>query len=360
MRLPLTGSGVVDRNVMQKMVDYFLANGFNYFDTAHGYLGGESEKALKDTLTSKYPRDQYILTNKLSTHFFNKREEILPLFEKQLEACGVSYFDFYLMHAQDERIYEKFKKTGAYEVALGLKKEGKIKHFGISFHDKADVLEKILKENPEIEVVQIQLNYVDYEDPVVESRKVSEVALKYEKPIIVMEPVKGGNLSSLPLDASRVFDRLSPRMSNASYAIRFASSVPGVMMVLSGMSTLDEMKDNVSYMKDFRPLDNKERMAIAKVCKIFEAKHMIPCTSCHYCVLENDCPKKIKIPEIFSCYNKKKIFHNWNDDYYYNNVLVRDGGKASSCLKCGKCEKVCPQHLPIRSLLEDVASEFEK
>ena len=347
MRLPKIGDEI-DIEQTKKMVDHFISCGFNYFDTAHGYLGGESEKALKDTLTSKYPRDQYILTNKLSTHFFNKREEILPLFEKQLEACGVSYFDFYLMHAQDERIYEKFKKTGAYEVALGLKKEGKIKHFGISFHDKADVLEKILKENPEIEVVQIQLNYVDYEDPVVESRKVSEVALKYEKPI------------SLPLDASRVFDRLSPRMSNASYAIRFASSVPGVIMVLSGMSTLDEMKDNVSYMKDFRPLDNKERMAIAKVCKIFEAKHMIPCTSCHYCVLENDCPKKIKIPEIFSCYNKKKIFHNWNDDYYYNNVLVRDGGKASSCLKCGKCEKVCPQHLPIRSLLEDVASEFEK
>ena len=357
MRLPMTG-GKVDMPQFTQMVDAFLDAGLNYFDTAHGYLGGLSETALREALTSRYPRDRYILTNKLSTHFFTREEQIRPLFQEQLRACGVEYFDFYLMHAQDGAIFEKFKRCRAYETALELKAEGKIKHFGISFHDKADVLDRILTEYPQIEAVQIQFNYVDYEDPSVESRKVYETAARYGKPVIVMEPVKGGSLVNLPADAQQVFDDLHGG-SNASYALRFAAGFENIMMVLSGMSDMAQLTENVSFMADPQPLTEAENAAIDRVREIFASMHMIPCTACHYCVLDNDCPKNIQIPELFSCYNLKTTFHNWNQDYYYENILTRDHGKASDCLKCGKCEKICPQHLPIRELLEKVAAEFE-
>lgn len=359
MRLPMKGDEV-DTTQMNDMVDYFIANGFNYFDTAHGYLGGKSETALRESLVKRYPREQYILTNKLSTHFFQKEEEILPLFEQQLATCGVTYFNFYLMHAQDGAIFEKFKRCQAYETALLLKEQGKIRHLGISFHDKADVLERILTEYPQVEIVQIQFNYVDYEDASVESRKVYEVCEKHGKPVIVMEPVKGGSLVNLPQEAQQVFDDLHADMSNASYAIRFAAGFPNICMVLSGMSDMTQMQDNISYMKDFHPLSDLEKEAVQKVCNIFRSMNMISCTGCHYCVLDNDCPKHIQIPELFACYNEKTTFHNWNQDYYYHNILTRNHGKASDCIKCGKCEKICPQHLPIRMFLQDVAKEFEQ
>ena len=358
MRLPMTADGsAADTEEACKMVDMFLEQGFNYFDTAHGYLGGKSELALKDCLTSRHKREEYILTDKLTMSFFKKQEDIRPLFESQLEACGVEYFDFYLMHAQSKEIFAHFKKCHAYETALELKKEGKIRHFGISFHDRAEVLEEILKEYPQIEVVQIQFNYLDYEDPAVQSKKCYEVCRKYNKPVIVMEPVKGGNLVNLPEDAKKVLDDLNGG-STASYAIRFAASFDGMMMVLSGMSNLEQMNDNLSYMKEFKPLDETELKAVKDVADIFHSKHMIPCTACRYCI--DGCPKKISIPDLFACMNAKTVFHDWNADYYYNNVHTARNGKASECVKCGKCEKVCPQHLKIRELLEDVAKEFEK
>ncbi len=356
MRLPMQ-DGKVDTVEFTKMVDTFLERDFNYFDTAHGYVSGMSETALRECLTSRYPRDRYILTNKLSPHFFNKQEDIRPLFESQLEACGVDYFDFYLMHAQSADIYAKFKRCKAYETALELKAEGKIRHFGISFHDKADVLEQILIENPQVEVVQIQFNYVDYDDPSVESRKCYEICRKYGKPVIVMEPCKGGNLVNLPEDAAKVLAELHGG-SAASYAIRFAAGFDGMLMVLSGMSNMEQLEDNLGYMENFRPLDETEKVAIQKVCDIFHAQNLIPCTACRYCT--DGCPQQILIPDLFACLNSKKVFHNWNTDYYYNNVHTVRNGKASDCIRCGKCEKVCPQHLPIRELLQNVAAEFEK
>ena len=355
MRLPMA-EGAVDYVEFSKMIDTFMNNGFNYFDTAHGYVGGKSETALRECLVKRYAREEFDLTNKLSTHFFNKLEDIRPLFESQLEACGVSYFDYYLMHAQSADLFAKFKKCGAYEVALELKQEGKIRHFGISFHDKAAVLEQILQEYPQIEVVQIQLNYVDFDDPAVESRKCYEVCRKYEKPVIVMEPVKGGNLVNLPDDAKAVFEKMGDA-GPASYAIRFAAGFEGIMMVLSGMSNMEQITDNISFMKDFQPLNEKEMAAIDEVCAIFKSKNLIACTACEYCIIE--CPKNIAIPNLFACMNAKKVFNNWNTDYYYNNVYTINNGKASDCIKCGKCEAVCPQHLKIRDLLEDVADEFE-
>lgn len=356
MRLPMNGDEV-DLEQTKQMVDTFLEQGFNYFDTAHGYLQGKSEKALKECLTSRYPRDRYLLTDKLTANFFKNEEDIRPFFESQLEICGVDYFDFYLMHAQGAGNYAHFKACRAYETAFELKKEGKIRHVGISFHDKPEVLEQILTEYPEVEGVQIQFNYVDYDDPAVQSCACYEVCRKHNKPVIVMEPVKGGNLVNLPEDAKAVLDELCGG-SPASYAIRFAAGFPGMMMVLSGMSSMEQMNDNLSYMKDFQPLNDAELAAVKKVQEIFKSKNLIPCTACRYCI--DSCPKHISIPDLFAIMNTKQIYHDWNADYYYNVVHTAPGRKASDCLKCGKCEKVCPQHLQIRNLLEDVAKEFER
>ena len=356
MRLPMNGDKV-DYAEFSKMVDLFIDSGFNYFDTAHGYLDGKSETAIRDCLATRYQREKFVLTNKLTNFYFKTEADIRPFFESQLKLCGVDYFDFYLMHAQSKTIFEKFKSCHAYEQALQFKAEGKIKHLGISFHDTAEVLEEILKEYPQIEVVQIQLNYVDYDDAAVQSRKCLEVCNKYGKPVIVMEPVKGGNLANLPEEAKKYIDELNGG-SAASYAIRFAAGSDGVFMTLSGMSDLEQMNDNLSFMKDFKPLDERETAAIENVKRTFKSMNMIPCTACRYCVA--GCPKHISIPDLFACLNAKKIYHTWNADYYYREVHTKNKGKASDCIKCGKCEAACPQHLPIRNLLKDVAAEFER
>ena len=227
----------------------------------------------------------------------------------------------------------------------------------ISFHDKAAVLDEILTEYPQVEVVQIQFNYVDYEDASIESRKCYEVCEKHGKPVIVMESVNGGSLVNLPEDADKILRGLNGG-SNASYAIRFAASFPNVMMVLSGMGNMEMMTENIGFMKDFVPLNDAEKKAIAQVCEIFRSQNLIPCTACRYCM--EQCPKHIAIPDLFACLNAKKQFQNWNTDYYYNNIHTKNGGKASDCIKCGKCEQICPQHLEIRKLLTEVANEFDR
>ena len=280
MRLPMQGEDV-DIEQTKQMVDTFLAQGFNYFDTAHGYIQGKSELALKECLTSRHNREDYILTNKLSEGYFKTQADIRPFFQSQLEACGVDYFDFYLMHSQGSTNYQHFKDCRAYETAFELKAEGKVRHVGISFHDRAEVLDQILTEYPQVEVVQIQFNYLDYDDIAVQSRKCYEVCRKHDKPVLVMEPVKGGSLVNLPDDAKKIFDDLHGG-SPASYAIRFAAGFPGMMMVLSGMSSLEQMKDNLSYMKDFQPLNDAEMAAVHQVVDVFRKMNLIPCTVCRY------------------------------------------------------------------------------
>ncbi len=355
MRLPMTEQNEVDYTEFSKMIDVFLEAGFTYFDTAHPYLEEKSEIAIRECLVKRYPRDRYILTNKLTSPYFETEAEIEPLFEQQLAACGVEYFDYYLMHAQNKRQNEKYTQCHAYEVAGRLKAQGKIRHIGISFHDRANVLDDILNQHSEIEVVQIQFNYTDYEDLIVQSRLCYEVCRKHDKPVIVMEPVKGGTLLRLPERAKAVFDRLGGG-SYASYAIRFAASFEGVFMVLSGMSSLEQMLDNISYMKEFQPLSKEEFAAIDEVREIFRSQGLIPCTACRYCV--DGCPKKIDIPALFSCMNAWKVYSAPNSPRRY--LRITEGkGKASDCVKCGRCEQICPQTLQIRSLLEKVADEFE-
>ncbi|MGN1160409.1 MAG: aldo/keto reductase [Lachnospiraceae bacterium] len=355
MRLPMNGSEV-DTEQFKRMIDRFLEEGFTYFDTAHGYLDGKSETAIRECLTARYPRERYQLTDKLTQNYFEKEEDIRPLFESQLAACGVTYFDYYLMHAMTAEYYPKYVACHAFEIAQELKAEGKIRHIGMSFHDKAQVLDRILSEHPEIEVVQLQFNYADYDDPGIQSYACYQVCEKYHKPVIVMEPVKGGSLINLPEEAKKVLDDLNGG-SYASYAIRYCASFPQIFMVLSGMSDLAQMEDNISYMKEFVPFCDAEYEAVEQVRRILKGQDSIACTACRYCTA--GCPRKISIPDLFSCYNAKKQYQDWNSDFYYG-VHTAEGGKASDCIACGKCEHVCPQHLPIRDLLKEVAVEFEK
>ena len=342
MRLPKIGEEI-DLEQTRQMVDAFLDAGFCYFDTAHGYLNEKSELAIRDCLTSRYPRDRYILTNKLSFHYFQTEADIRPLFQTQLDACGVEYFDFYLMHALSAARIPHYRETRAFEIAEELKKEGKIRHIGMSFHDTAAALDDILTEFPQIEVVQLQFNYVDYEDDKVQSRKCYEVCRKHGKPVLVMEPVKGGSLVNLPSSAQKVLDRLDGG-SNASYAIRFAAGFEGVRMVLSGMSNMEQMLDNISFMQDFKPLNDAEQEAISTVCAIFRNQDLVPCTNCRYCT--EVCPQNIPIPEFFAALNAKR----------QENPVTVSAAAAAECIRCGQCEDICPQNLKIRELLL-VASE---
>lgn len=354
MRLPMIGDEV-DIEQTKKMADIFLENGFNYFDTAHGYINGKSELAFKEAVSSRYPRESYILTNKLTDMFFKTEEEIRPLFEAQLEACGVDYFDFYLMHCQMSRNFQHFKDCRAYETAFELKKEGKVKYVGFSFHDNHKVLDQILTEYPEVDVVQIQLNYHDYDSELVEARLCYEVCVKHDKPVLVMEPVKGGSLVNLPKEAQEVLDNLNGG-SSASYAVRFAASHENVVMVLSGMSNIEQMEDNIKTMKDFVPFNEEEYKAVFRVSEIIKEKNLVPCTKCNYCT--SGCPSSISIPEIFEILNAKRVYNSWSTYGKYKE-LVANSGKASDCIECGQCEGACPQGLKIIDLLKIAADIFE-
>lgn len=346
MRLPVNGDEI-DTAAFCAMIDRFIAAGFNYFDTARPYHWLRSEKALKTCLADRYDRSQFLLADKLSPTFFEKEEEIRPLIEDQLAACGVEYFDFYLMHAMSAERHQKYTEMHAYDIAQQMKAEGKLRHVGMSFHDSAEVLDKILTDRPELEFVQLQFNYLDYNDPKVQSRLCYEVCRKHGKPVFVMEPVKGGTLVNLPESALE----LLPDGSPASYAIRYAAGFEDIVMVLSGMSNMEQMEDNISYMADFKPLSVEEHGAIEKVRTLYQAQNKIPCTACRYCV--DGCPAGIPIPEIFALRNAK-LGGEEVDAAAYSAFPAT----AANCVDCGQCESACPQSLQIRDLLKEVDKAF--
>lgn len=355
MRLPKNADGSVDHELFSRMIDAYMASGLNYFDTAKIYMAGQSEEALRECLVKRYPRESFVLTDKLTAACFKTAEDLPVLFETQLRSCGVEYFDFYLMHAQRRVNYPQFKEAHAYEFAAEMKRQGKAKRIGLSFHDTADFLDELLTENPFIDVVQLQFNYADYEDKKNQSRLCYEVAKKHGKPVIVMEPIRGGALLEMS-DKARARLADIGNDSPASYAIRFAASFDNVFMVLSGMSNLEMVEENVAYMKDFVPLSEDEKALLLEVGAIIRNEEIIPCTACNYCT--DGCPKRINIPQIFRAMNKKT---RCESAYTYSyEAATKDGGRASDCIGCAKCEKVCPQHLEIRKHLAASAKAFDK
>ena len=359
MRLPLNDpKNVKDIDVAQteKMFDQFLDRGFEYVDTAYPYHEGESERVVRKALVERYPRHAYKLATKLPTFNLKEPEDCERFFNEQLEKTGAGYFDYYLVHCLTTDLYEVAKKCKAFEFVSRMKEEGKVKEIGFSFHDTPEKLDEILTDHPEVDFVQLQINYLDWEAPNVQSRGCYEVARKHGKEIVIMEPIKGGSLVNVPENVKELLNKMDPSMSIASWAIRFAASLDGVRIVLSGMSDLAQMEDNLSYMKDFRPLTDDEMKTVLHAGDMIRETIAIPCTACEYCVA--GCPQHICIPDYFKLYNERQqtLSHGKSKEY---DELAKTHGKASDCIGCGQCESMCPQHLPIIENLKKVAESFE-
>ena len=362
MRLPLLDredAKSVDFEQVCKMVDRFLEKGFCYFDTAYMYHEFQSEKIVQKALVARHPRDSFCLASKLPSMFLKDEGDQERIFAEQLEKCGVEYFDYYLIHNLNTKNYEIAQRFDSFGYVSRLKKEGKVRKMGFSFHDSAAVLDRILCEHPEVDFVQIQLNYLDWEHESIQSRLCYETCVRHGKPVIVMEPVKGGTLATVPERVQKLFASEHPDWSVASWAIRFAATQENVFMVLSGMSDMQQLEDNISYMADFVPLNARELAMLPEAVKLIYADIAVGCTSCRYCV--DGCPQKIDIPKLFELYNAEMRAPNTvfgtHQEYYEN--LTETHGKASDCIRCRKCEKSCPQHIKITTALKKVAEVFE-
>lgn len=354
MRLPKKGFGI-DIEQTKKMVDLFMQAGFTYFDTAFVYLG--SEDAARKALVERYPRESFTLATKLNAMLAPTEKAAKNQFYTSLERTGAKYFDYYLLHALMDNNYSRYDKLHIWDFVKEQKEKGLIKHFGFSFHGSTKLLEKLLIAHPEIDFVQLQINYADWENKLIASRANYETARRHNKSIVVMEPVKGGTLANPPKAVRKLFDDYAPNMSYASWAIRFVASLDGIITVLSGMSNIAQMEDNLSYMRDFKPLNEEEQKIIQQAQRILGKSSTIPCTACRYCT--KGCPKNIPIPEIFSAVNKQ-IGNGQADEAASDYVKAIDGcGKASDCIGCGQCESACPQHIEIIKVLKRCSEMFE-
>lgn len=357
MRLP-TQEEAIDLAHVCRMVDAYMGRGFNYFDTAYVYHGGQSEGAAKRALVERYPRESFYLATKLPAWAMKGPEDRDRIFNEQLERCGVDYFDFYLLHSlEDGNNYQTYEKFDCFRWGVEKKAQGKIKHFGFSYHGTPELLEQVLDAHPEIEFVQIQLNYADWNNQIVQSGRLYEILRARQIPIIVMEPVKGGTLSSLTPELEGMLKAVRPDASAASWALRFVGSLDGVMTILSGMSTLEQMEDNLGTFTDFEPLSQMERNTIDVVVKKMQDMPLIQCTSCRYCC--NGCPAGIRIPDVFRALNTSRLYPEDMRPKMFYNGLTRESGKASACIACGQCEGICPQHLPIIELMKEAENTLE-
>ena len=358
MRLP-EKEGKIDIGQVSRMVDAYMQAGMNYFDTAYVYHGGNSEKAIREALVRRYPRDQFMLATKLPAWCMKTEEDRDLIFNEQLERCGVDYFDFYLLHSiEDGGNGETYERLDCYNWGLQKKAEGRIRHFGFSFHGSPAYLARILDAHPEIEFVQIQLNYADWNNPVVRSGELYEILHSRNIPMIIMEPVKGGTLASLTPELEAMFKTVRPGASVASWALRFVGSLPGVMTILSGMSTEAQMADNICTFSRFEPLTEEEKALVEKVKTIMLNVPQIGCTSCRYCT--PGCPMNISIPDVFRAVNTMSLYGDvFRPKAFYGGLIGQGYGRASACIACGQCEGVCPQHLPIIDLLKDASAKLD-
>lgn len=362
MRLPLLDredQTSFDYAALNRLVDVFLEKGFTYFDTALTYHGGKSEEAVRKALVERHPRDAFTLATKLPPRVLKAAEEQEGIFQGQLERCGVDYFDYYLVHNIGVSSYRQACQYGCFDFVQRKKAEGRIRQIGMSFHDRPELLDEILTAHPELDFVQLQINYIDWDNPGIQARQCYDAARKHNKPIIVMEPCKGGNLALVPEPAERLMKAYAPQASVPSWAFRFAGSLPGVMMVLSGMNAMDHVLDNTASLGDFQPLNDEEYRIIAQVTDIINAHTAVPCTACRYCV--DGCPQNIAIPDYFALYNsaKRAVTDNTSSQAVYYLNLAATHGRAGDCLACGRCVRACPQHLNIPELLKDVAAAFD-
>lgn len=359
MRLPKGKMGKIDLEQTKEMVDAFMKAGLTYFDTAYVYDGGDSERAIKAALVERYPRESYTLATKLCAWMGAHNEKTAKQqFYTSLERTGAGYFDYYLLHALQAGNYKIYDKYHIWDFVKEQKEKGLIKHWGFSFHATPDILDEVLTAHPDAEFVQLQLNYADWENPNVTARENYEVARKHGKSIVVMEPVKGGALANPPKAVQKIFDDTNSSASYASWAIRYAASLDGIITVLSGMSNMAQMEDNLSYMKDFRPLDAEEQKVIQKAQEAINGIKSIPCTACHYCTA--GCPKQIPIPEIFAARNKQLVWGKLEEGKKDYAKATASAGTASDCISCGQCERACPQQIHVIERLADCAAVFGK
>ena len=365
MRLPLTDpedQKSIDLKQFGEMIDVFLERGFTYFDTAYMYHGFQSEIAVREALVKRHPRDSFTLTSKLPTMMLKEKADMERIFNEQLEKTGAGYFDYYWLHNLNRGDIGAANEFDAWGFVREKKEQGLVKHIGFSFHDMPELLDEILTAHPEMEYVQLQINYLDWQAPNVKSRECYEVCVKHDKPVIVMEPVKGGALANVPASVTDLFTGVHPELSVPSWAIRYAASLPNVFMVLSGMSNMEQLLDNTSYMQELVPLNEDEYRTINKAVELIHEAIAIDCTSCRYCT--DGCPVQIPIPDYFRLYNGfRQIGGGFSapqlKEYY--KLAKEDGvGKASECIQCGQCEAACPQHLEIREWLKTIAKEMER
>ena len=358
MRLPQNENKEIDLPQVCRMVDTYMKAGFNYFDTAYMYCDGRSESVVKEAVVKRYPRESFWLTTKLPQWMMNGIEDRDRIFNDQLERTGAGYFDLYLLHSvEDGANYEGYVKYDCFQWAMKKKEEGKIRHFGFSFHGTPELLDQILTEHPEVEIVQIQLNYIDWNNPLIQSGKLYEVLRRHNVPMLIMEPVKGGTLAQAAPEIEKLMKDVRPESSMASWALRFAASLDGVATVLSGMSDEAQMEDNLNTFQNFEPLTEKEQEVIREVVRAMEKMPTIPCTSCRYCV--DGCPQSIQIPDVFRALNTLRSFGETDRAHTYYEKLVKNSGRAADCIACGQCESVCPQQLPIIRLMEEASKELD-